>query len=549
LTTGAVCIAQYDTTLKLWSVTGRSVASDHTQGTDTALGAQAENLDMNGYKIVDVTAIQPSADSTTAFQILDADGGTPILNVDSTNENIGIGTASPTAKLDVAGSFSNTLGIRTVNAANSSGLWVQLNGESTPEHTNQTGSFDYTGGAYENLFTKTAGDDFTQADADNGNWILLMGANVGAVAEIKTYIDASNVIVDGMGWTGDLASQSFYVMKHPIFVTGEGSKHEFSVEQTGEFEVHSYGFTGSKMIDFKNNVAADGSDTLHIVHNNNGYNNSDAVQIFYKTGDLQAGDHNQVIQISNDETGATGGEVDLLFLETTDATAVEKHAIHISTGFDTALTVSGASAVDPDYGYELSTGGTVATDRVNGGAGDGNAFLEAGNDLTIFDADNDWIIIGNDDTFEVLEVVLTTPSNKDCVLEFYYTSDGAGTWSPLVVDDGTQGFTKSGLIDWTAPVGWAEDDETDDGDAITEGYYIGIKRTYTPAIPTKPVEGHFKIYLEQGGNTGMKIDGQGVVKLPYITAAPSSLENGMMWMESDGLHIYYNGAEKLVAGA
>ena len=38
------------------------------------------------------------------------------------------------------------------------------------------------------------------------------------------------------------------------------------------------------------------------------------------------------------------------------------------------------------------------------------------------------------------------------------------------------------------------------------------------------------------------------LQLPYLTAAPSTLVNGMMWMESDGLHIYYNGAEKLVAG-
>ena len=41
----------------------------------------------------------------------------------------------------------------------------------------------------------------------------------------------------------------------------------------------------------------------------------------------------------------------------------------------------------------------------------------------------------------------------------------------------------------------------------------------------------------------------GVVKLPYLTGAPASLENGMIWMESTGLHIYYGDAEKTVAGA
>ncbi len=38
------------------------------------------------------------------------------------------------------------------------------------------------------------------------------------------------------------------------------------------------------------------------------------------------------------------------------------------------------------------------------------------------------------------------------------------------------------------------------------------------------------------------------LQLPYLTQAPATLANGMMWMENDGLHIYYNGAEKIVAG-
>jgi hypothetical protein len=48
---------------------------------------------------------QPAADSTTFLQVLDADGGDPIFNVDSTNERIGIGTASPSYALDVEGNI------------------------------------------------------------------------------------------------------------------------------------------------------------------------------------------------------------------------------------------------------------------------------------------------------------------------------------------------------------------------------------------------------------------------------------------------------------
>lgn len=38
------------------------------------------------------------------------------------------------------------------------------------------------------------------------------------------------------------------------------------------------------------------------------------------------------------------------------------------------------------------------------------------------------------------------------------------------------------------------------------------------------------------------------LKLPYLTGVPASADNGSIWMEADGLHIYYNGSEKVVAG-
>jgi hypothetical protein len=45
--------------------------------------------------------LQPTTDSVDFFQVLDADGGTPVLNVDSTNERVGVGTAAPEAYLDI----------------------------------------------------------------------------------------------------------------------------------------------------------------------------------------------------------------------------------------------------------------------------------------------------------------------------------------------------------------------------------------------------------------------------------------------------------------
>jgi len=65
----------------------------HTGASPTFAGLTVTNSCVLGS---DSAVFQPNADSTTFFQILDADGGTPIFNVDSTDERVGIGTASPT---------------------------------------------------------------------------------------------------------------------------------------------------------------------------------------------------------------------------------------------------------------------------------------------------------------------------------------------------------------------------------------------------------------------------------------------------------------------
>ena len=47
--------------------------------------------------------IQPITDSVTAVQILDSDGGTPVFNVDTVNERVGIRTATPSQAFEVVG--------------------------------------------------------------------------------------------------------------------------------------------------------------------------------------------------------------------------------------------------------------------------------------------------------------------------------------------------------------------------------------------------------------------------------------------------------------
>jgi len=431
------------------------------------------------------------------------------------------------------------------------GLWT--GNEFTPEHTGCTGDYDHTGGTYERLFTNTAGDDF--AIADIGNFIVLnSGTYKGAKARITDYIDVNNVIIYGPGWDGDLSSVTYSIYPPPTFIVADNHNVAMLLNTEGSFFLGSdLGPTGwnptgdtSSLLKVKCKTSVDNLDAMMIDVNCNGKANIDALQIFYETGDLQDGDENQVLQISINESGASGGHIDGLLIETTNSCdTCEKHGIHVSAGFDNAFTVTGSPFIDMAYGYTVLADHTP-TDHVGGGSD--QAFLKAdATDVTIFDNDNDYILIGHSAVFEILEVVLATVSSKNISPVFEY-STGNGTWDTLVVDDSTANFTQSGLIDWEAPGGWNTTNKADGvtGD-ITAGYYIRITRT-RGTIPTEPIEEYFRICLEQGGDTSYKVKGDGRVKLPYLTAAPTDLENGDTWMEADGLHIYYGGAEKLVAG-
>ena len=57
-----------------------------------------------GMKVDGPSVFQATVDSTGFFQVLDADGSTPVLNVNTLNERVGIGTATPNHELHISGS-------------------------------------------------------------------------------------------------------------------------------------------------------------------------------------------------------------------------------------------------------------------------------------------------------------------------------------------------------------------------------------------------------------------------------------------------------------
>lgn len=409
----------------------------------------------------------------------------------------------------------------------------------TPEHEDLTGTYDHTGGTYEQLFTCTTAS-FTQDDADNGNHIILTAGTsyVDAMAEIKTFIDTTNVIVDGYGWNTDFVSVTFDIIPHPSVIFADTHISEFSVDGAGKFEVFSYGFTGDTVAEIVLDSNANSTTGLEIKTEVNGNNLVESLLVDVELGDIGNGtpEYNTVLHLKVDETTSSNSDstdgVDFILFETTDTNAIEKYAMRVGTGFDVALLVTGSTQVAPDYGYEVTT--TTVTDRVNSGGAGNDAFINTSVNETIMDNDNDYILIGSDDTFEIIQIILATGANKDNELVYYYSKAG-GNWTTLsIVGDTTDGLKDTGQILFNAPGDWTKDNEAEaDGD-ITNAYYIKVQRTAN-TVSVKPIESEFLIVASL--SSGMQIRGDGTIQ-PTSTA-DSVAPNDSIYYSTDQSKLVY----------
>ena len=416
------------------------------------------------------------------------------------------------------------------------------------------GNYDHTGGTYERVFTDTTNSPFTLSDADKSNWIVIRsGVYTGALAEISQYIDASTVLLYTLGWDFDLTNVDYAVIEHPALVVGDGFINQMQCNTLGHFNIHSHDWVGSDMntnlMEIDLDADIDTATALEILSEINGYDACRAFRVYSSTGDLvnNARFANIVSNIDVSEAvSSTADEKASAFSSTVTGTSdMEVDAFVVRPGHTTAFKVLGSAAFDPGYGYDVTSG--VVTDRVNGTPQAGTAFLESSTaNITLFTSTSDYILLGSDSVFEIINVVLGTPSSLSITADFDY-STGNGTWSSFTPEDITASFTQSGPITFDSSdlTGWAKGDEAESSGDITSAYYIRITRTRIGVIPTLPVEFYFS--LVESRAAGMLIRGDGIVQHPYITAAPSNLVNGMVWMESDGLHLYYNDSESVVS--
>lgn len=424
-----------------------------------------------------------------------------------------------------------TGGINSSRPVGSASIFLHASTEPLIEHdlSSNTASFDYTGGTHDYLMTDLDG---VFQPSDVGNWIVIRtGTYKDARAEIDSYISSTQVVLHTLGWTNDINDFGYIIVTRPQCVIGDGNHFVYNTNTNGNFIIQSEtDWIGTDYHPSLHNITMNsGTDerlasTISVVAN--GY--STVGQYTYLiSGDLGPGKvcvaNYSFVNASAAVSADSTTNIDCFVAGISNGTSATTKGFVALHGLTTAFQVYGDAEIDPDFGYEVTSG--VVTDRVTGGTADTTAFLDSSaSNVTIFDNDNDYILIGANLTFEVIDVLLTSVSDRTCEFTYEYTK-GAGVYDTLSgVVDTTSGMQQNGAFTFTAPGDWAKDSEAEAPGDITNAYYIKITRTRN-LLATPPVEAYFKTRVTR--DAGMRIRGDGTLEM--ATMADAAVPNNSLY--------------------
>lgn len=156
---------------------GNSFGGAATLGTNDSntLSFETNNTTQATISVGGATLFKNSTNSTTAFQVQPSGSTTPVLNVDTTNSRVGIGTATPSQALSVAGN-ATFLGSAELGSTNTSGVGscntvfgpISCNAalDMSADYTNQGSTATF--GTY-SIFTQTASSGANTAAYNTGS--------------------------------------------------------------------------------------------------------------------------------------------------------------------------------------------------------------------------------------------------------------------------------------------------------------------------------------------------------------------------------------------
>ena len=169
-----------------------------------------------------------------------------------------------------------------------------------------------------------------------------------------------------------------------------------------------------------------------------GFGDVKALDIAYVTGALGGGEDEEAILINIDESAAAGGTMVGLEILTTEGSATV-YGMQCGALIHPILQESGTFANVNYAKYTTNGGGEVDCKA---------AFNSSGTDVTLFTADDDYIIFGASSVFSEVEFLLDTVASGAGIRPTFQFSTGGSGFTTFTPADGTNGLRNTGVVAW-----------------------------------------------------------------------------------------------------
>ena len=398
---------------------------------------------------------------------------TPAAKLDVTgdafvSEHISVGTSSPSASFRGTGDIYATSGIKAMEGLYSeavpygAGLEVLDNSMATKYTNIITGTATLTAATQiisdpEGSFDDTYKDCFLKVISSTPSY-------TGATGQIES-VPSSTTLVVSFGTAGsdtivDASDMSFVIYEEPRAFIGDNGDMLFCVGESDDasFKICAEDSNNDHAVHIVNVAGVNGNAALDIDISPSGYSDISAIGIYHDMRGSTALTVGTGIDMIIDVEGAAG----------------EYHALDVALGGNNST--ANIAAIGTHTGIKVvhQEIGTPATlTRAMDNAAIDYDLTNSGTTETWFEADNDYMYIGSDLTFNEVNVILDSGGNVTINPLFQYYN---GSWTNFSPADDTDGFQKSATIrEIIATIGepWVKVDIAGEG---TTWYAIRLKR-------------------------------------------------------------------------
>lgn len=208
----------------------------------------------------------------------------------------------------------------------------------------------------------------------------------------------------------------------------------------------------------------------------NGFGDTKAIEVNYTLTAFSTDLFATALNFNVDPANSTGGHLDVVRVNSINDENLIVDGLHVGANINPIRQDSGGF-IGVTTAYTTNSIFTVFTDVTN----DFNSTLS---DTSMFDNDDDYVVIGGAKQFPEISFVFDTVASGAGVKPIFEYSTGGIGWAAFSPIDSTNGFRQNGNISWGDEIsGWS----TDTVNGVSGLFWIRIRRTQN-TLTTSPIE-------------------------------------------------------------